>query len=98
MNIFEKQILKAKMELDIAKIRLELFNFGSGFLYKEQAENLANGFLFNCNTNYRATKKTFEMTETEIEFVNQRLDKIDSINNKIYNNDYNTKKIRAKSH
>lgn len=98
MNTFETQVLKAKAELEISKIRLELYNFGLKILYKEQAENLANGSLFHCNTNYRATNRTFEMSQSEIDFINQRLDKIDLISNQIYRNDYNTKKVRVKSY
>ncbi len=84
MNHFENEVKKAKLALDIAKIRLELYVFGCTFLYENQAENLANECLFHCNTQYRATEKTFEMTVDEITFVNERLDKIDSLNSKMY--------------
>ncbi len=82
---FENQVKKAALELEIAKIRLKLYNFAEPILYEKQRRELAEGWLFGCNTNYRATEKSYEMTPKEVSHINKLLDKIDLLEEQIYN-------------
>lgn len=88
MNIFEKNIEVATAKLAVAKIRLQLFNYGVELdLGHDNAEKLAEGRLFYANSNYRA-KGDKEFTTSEASKIDALLDKIDTLESQAHKTQY----------
>lgn len=77
-DILNAKIEAAKCEIEILKIRKELFIMASNMSMTEyNSERLAKGTLFGCNTNYLVHAERNGLNEIEVDAINVELDKID---------------------